>query len=395
MKKTIPLNKARVGMFVDSLGRNWMKHGFLRNSFMIYDDKTLDKLKTSQLAEIVIDTDKGLDVVSENAIESKKIDAKAQQPEAKNIKPLFPETTGADIQQAKKAYSMAADTVRVLMNDVRSGKELKPEQAESSAEQLIQSIDKCPQTLNAVTRIKSRDEYTFQHSIGVAALLAGFASESYSAAEVEEITIGGIIHDIGKINVPDSILNKPDRLTDEEFVIMKKHVTYSREILQESRNFTQMQTDIALMHHERPDGMGYPLGLKEGEISDIGYMGAIIDVYDALSTRRVYKKAWEPTQALKSMMEWGPGQFCQPMLMRFIKYLGVYPVGTWVVLKSNRVGFVLSQNEDSLRPVVQVKLSIKDRRLINEDVDLTSAQSDAIQGVVSPQAYGLDDEFTI
>ncbi len=92
--------------------------------------------------------------------------------------------------------------------------------------------------------------------------------------------------------------------------------------------------------------MGYPLGLKADEISEIGYMGAVIDVYDALSTRRVYKKAWEPSQALKSMVEWGPGQFNQDVLMHFINYLGVYPVGTWVLLESNKVGFVLSQNED-------------------------------------------------
>lgn len=391
MKKTIPLSKVRVGMHVDSLGRNWMKHNFLRNSFLIEDKETLAKIKGSQLRELVIDTARGLDVEEDNKPE-KSVEPKAVKPQ---VRPLFPETTGADIQQAQKAYSMAADTVRNLMNDARSGKQLKPEQAEKSAEQLIKSIDNSPQTLSAVTRIKSRDEYTFQHSVGVAALLAGFTKGRYSADELEEITIGGIVHDIGKIHVPDNILNKPDKLTDEEFVLMKKHVTFSREIFEECNNFTSMQTDIALQHHERPDGMGYPLGLKGDEISEIGYTGAVIDVYDALSTRRVYKKAWEPSQALKSMLEWGPGQFNQDVLMRFIKYLGVYPVGTWVLLESNRVGFVLSQNEDKLRPVVQLKLSVKDRRLLSQDINLSAVKDDAIKSVVSPQAYGLDDDFAI
>ena len=378
-------------MYVDSVGRNWMKHDFLRNSFPIEDQKTLLKIKKSQLKKIVIDTDKGLDVEEDK----QPAEAAPSKPVKPVKKPLFPETTGADIQQAHKAYSMAAETVRNLMNDARSGKELKPEQAEQSAEQLIKSIDKSPQTLNAVTRIKTRDEYTFQHSVGVAALLAGFVRDKFSAAEVEEITIGGIVHDIGKIHVPDSILNKPDKLTDEEFVVMKKHVTFSREIFEECNNFTPMQTDITLMHHERPDGMGYPLGLQGDEISEIGYTGAVIDVYDALSTRRVYKKAWEPSQALKSMLEWGPGQFNQDVLMRFIKYLGVYPVGTWVLLESNRVGFVLSQNEDKLRPVIQLKLSVKDRRLLNQDLNLAAVKDDAIKNVVSPQAYGLDDDFEV
>lgn len=386
MKRKIPVSKARIGMYVASVGSNWMKHDFLRNSFML-DDKAMKKLKASQLKEIVIDTEKGLDIEEEK---------KPQQAVKKQevAKPLFPETTGADIQQANKAYTMAADTVRNLMNDTRSGKELKPENAESAAEQLIKSIERSPQTLNAVTRIKTRDEYTFQHSVGVSALLAGFAKGTFTRAEVEEIAIGGIVHDIGKIHVPDNILNKPDKLTDEEFVIMKKHVTYSREILEECNNFTSMQTDISLMHHERPDGKGYPLGLKDDEISEIGYMGAVIDVYDALSTRRVYKEAWEPSQALKSMLQWGPGQFNQNILMRFIKYLGVYPVGTWVSLSSNQVGFVLSQNEDKLNPVVQVRLSLKDRRLKNYDIDLSSSD-DSITAVVSPQAFGLDDDFTV
>ena len=277
MKKTIPISKVRIGMYVESLGRNWMKHNFLRNSFLIEDKETLLKIKGSKLKELAIDTDRGLDIEEDKP--EKSVQAKLVKPQDK---PLFPETTGADIQQAQKAYSMAADTVRSLMNDARSGKELKPEQAEKSAEQLIKSIDNSPQTLNAVTRIKSRDEYTFQHSVGVAALLAGFTRGRYSADELEEITIGGIVHDIGKIHVPDTILNKPDKLTDEEFVIMKKHVTYSREIFEEANNFTSMQTDIALQHHERPDGMGYPLGLKADEISEIGYTGAVIDVYAAL-----------------------------------------------------------------------------------------------------------------
>lgn len=377
-------------MYVDSVGRNWMKHDFLLNSFML-DDSALEKLKKSKLKEIVIDTDKGLDVADEKEKQPSEVVSKPDS----QVNPLFPETTGADLKQAEQAYSMAADTVRNLMNDVRSGKELKPEQAEQTAEQLIKSIDNSPQALNAVTRIKTRDEYTFQHSVGVAALLTGFCRDFYSAEQIEEITIGGIIHDIGKIHVPDNILNKPDKLTDEEFVIMKKHVTFSREILQEHNNFTRMQTDISLLHHERPDGKGYPLGLKEDEISEIGAIGAIIDVYDALSTRRVYKKAWEPTEALRSMLKWGPGQFNQPLLMRFIKYLGVYPVGTWVLLESGRAGFVLHENENSLRPVVQLKVEVKTRRLINEEIDLSAVDNDAIKESFSPIKFGLDDELAI
>ncbi len=382
-------------MYISSLGKGWLEHGFMRSSFKITDEKTLKKIQSGKSLQLEIDTDKGVDVEvvkAETPLPDSPPPAAAQ-PQ----KPLFPETTGADVRQAKQAFAMASKVIGDLMNDVRSGKSLDVKKARDPAEQLIRSIDKSPHTLTAVTRIKSRDEYTFQHSVGVATLLTSFArsADCYSDDELEEIAIGGIIHDIGKVNVPDNILNKPDKLTDEEFVIMRQHVTYSREILAENEGFTQMQLDIALMHHERPDGKGYPLNLKADEISDIGAMGAIIDVYDALSTRRVYKEAWEPTLALKKMLEWGEGQFHQMWLMKFIRHLGVYPVGTWVMLESGRVGFVLSINENKLRPVVQIKLDSRKRRFLHEQLDLSKDDNDYIVQTVSPQKFGLDDDFVI
>jgi len=379
-------------MYVDSLGKDWMKHNFLRNSFLIKDEAVLQKLKSSKLKQVVIDTEKGLDVQQDKPEQPADVSQKR-----KEEKPLYPKTSATDIKQAKKAFKMASKVVCDLMKDVRSGKALNKEKARDSAEQIIKSIDSSPHTLTAVTRIKTRDEYTFQHSVGVATLLAGFARHmgDYSDDQIEEITVGGIIHDIGKVNTPDHILNKPDKLTDEEFVIMREHVTHSRDILQENGGFTQMQLDISLMHHEKPNGKGYPLGLKADEISEIGAMAAIIDVYDALSTKRVYKEAWEPSHALKSMVEWGEGAFNQPLLMQFISYLGVYPVGTWVMLESGKIGFVLSLNEDKLRPVVQIKLDLKSRRLLNDQVDLSKNKSESIQAVASPSQYGLDEDFTI
>jgi len=395
MKKKIPIEKTVVGMYVDSLGKDWMKHNFLRNSFLIKDDTVLQKLKSSKLKQVVIDTDKGLDLKDEKTAEPAEQVEDTQN--KKTEKPLFPTTSAADIKQAKKAFKVASKVVCDLMKDVRSGKALNKEKARDSAEQIIKSIDSSPHTLTAVTRIKTRDEYTFQHSVGVATLLAGFARHmgDFSDDQIEAITVGGIIHDIGKVNTPDHILNKPDKLTDEEFVIMREHVTHSRDILQENGGFTQMQLDISLMHHEKPNGKGYPLGLKADEISEIGAMAAIIDVYDALSTKRVYKEAWEPSHALKSMVEWGEGAFNQPLLMQFISYLGVYPVGTWVMLESGKIGFVLSLNEDKLRPVVQVKLDLKSRRLLNDELDLSKNRSESIQAVASPSQYGLDEDFSI
>ena len=397
MKQSIAIDDVKVGMYVHSLGKNWLKHDFVLSHFLIDDNETLKKLKNSKLKTVVIDTEKSLDIGNLPSAKASKSEEKADNQKitstSKNSEPLFPVTTGADIQLAKKACLMAAETVRSLMNDSRAGKALKLESAETAAESILKSIDRNPHALNAITRLKSRDDYTLQHSVSVSALLAGFARGRYGQEEVEEITIGGLVHDIGKINVPDQILNKPDRLTDNEFVIMKQHVLHSRELLNEA-NFTEKQIDIALMHHERPDGKGYPFGLGDGEISEIGYSAAVIDVYDALSSKRVYKKAWEPSQALKHMVKWGSDQFNMPTLVSFINYVGVYPVGTWVALSNNCVGFVIAQSEDKLNPVVRLKLSLRDRRTLDHDIDLSSSD-EVISAVVSAKTFGLDDDFDV
>jgi len=391
MKKKITTSQIIKGMYIHSLGSSWLNHDFTSNQFLVENNDTLKKLKVSKLKTVTIDTNKGVDVPEEEPRPS----VSPVKP-TNIVKPLFPETTAADISAAKKTYNTASVAIKNLMNDARAGKELKPEDAHETAENIITAIDRNPHAMNAATRIKTRDEYTFQHSIGVTTLLTGFAEScGYDLKEKEEVAIGGIMHDIGKIHIPDSILNKPDKLTNEEFITMKKHVTFSREIFEEDNNFSRIETDIALFHHERPDGKGYPLGFKDDEIPEIGYMGAIVDVYDALSTKRVYKEAWEPSIALKNMVNWGPGQFNISLLQRFIKYLGVYPVGTWIKLESGLVGFILSQTEDLLEPVVQVKLNTKNHHLLNKTYDLRKHKNDKIKAVISPASLGLDDDFAI
>jgi len=378
MKKKIPISQVRVGMTVSPVSEEW--------HLTIATPDILQRVQESKLEEVLVE-------VTSKADSSEKPESDANPSPAKKGRkthPFFVEGASKAVADAKKTYRVATATIRSLMDDVRSGKSFNMRKAEDVAEQIIKSIDSNPMALNVVTRIKSRDEYTFQHSIGVAALLSGFTAETHSRADVEEFTVGGIIHDIGKIMTPDSVLNKPGKLTEDEFEIMKRHVIHSREILEEAGGFTKRQADIALQHHERPDGKGYPLGLHVEKLSAIGKTSAIIDVYDALSTRRVYKEAWEPTQALQSMVKWGPGQLDQDILKEFIKYLGVYPIGTWVLLESNRVGFVASQTMDLLHPIIHTKLDIKTRRLICQDVNLLD-RNDRIVKVVSPFDYGLSE----
>ena len=179
--------------------------------------------------------------------------------------------------------------------------------------------------------------------------LTGFDRESiYSAA------IGGLLHDIGKAKIDDKILKKPGRLTSQEFEIMKTHVEEGRKILDKIENIPEIAKHIAYEHHERYDGSGYPAGLKGDKISKIGRMVAICDVYDALSSVRVYHNALIPHEALRKIFEWSDFQFDKVLVEKFVHMMGIYPVGTLVMLESGFVSVVLQQNGDSLlKPVIR------------------------------------------
>jgi putative nucleotidyltransferase with HDIG domain len=274
------------------------------------------------------------------------------------------------------------------MEDVRLGKQVEMEALNPLAERTVQSAIRNPHALTGVSRIKTKDEYTFMHCVSVAGLMITFAREQgLSEEQIQQVAIGGLVHDIGKIMVPDEV----GRLDPEEFEIMRGHVTHSAEILQECVGISQTAVDVALLHHQRMDGTGYPLGLKGEEIGLIGRMSAIVDVYDALTSVRVYKDAWEPTHSLKKMLEWSPDHFSKELVQHFVRCLGIYPVGSLVELESGRVGIVLDQGEDLLRPRLRVIYHAKRRRYEKvQDLDTARLANDRVVGAVSPADYGLD-----
>ena len=219
------------------------------------------------------------------------------------------------------------------------------------------------------------------HCVSVAGLMTAFAVEMGLDAEtIQQVAIGGMVHDIGKTLVPDKILNKPGKLDDDEFVVMKHHVNFSDQLLKEHTGLSQVARDVTLLHHERMDGTGYPQGLKGDEISLIGQMSAIVDVYDALTSVRVYKDAWEPSVTLKKLMEWSPAHFNPKLVQNFIKCLGIYPVGSLVELNSGRVGVVMEQGKDILRPLLRVIYNTRLNGYIKViELDLAKEYSDRIK----------------
>jgi len=399
MIKKIPTADLKVGMYIHDLDCGWMNHPFVVNQFKITKDASIEKIVKAGIKNLYIDTDKGLDLkdgMTEKEVKKdldKKITGEiAEQPTLKKKVSLEQEK-----RNAVKVFSEAQELIQNVMGDARLGKQIELESVEPVVEKVTSSVLRNQDAMLSLCRIKQKDQYTFQHSVSVCAMMTTFSRAlDWDAETIKQVSVGALLHDIGKMMVPPEVLNKPGRLNDEEFKQMQCHVVYSRSILEKTPGITQIAIDTAAQHHERKDGSGYPLGLKGDEISLVGKNCAIVDVYDALTSVRCYKDGWQPTATLKKMLEWSDFHFERDLLQQFIRCIGIYPVGTVVRLDSGLIAIVMEQGEeDLLRPTVRVIYNSKKQRYTKPtDVDLARAAkthgSDHIVAAADPEKYGID-----
>jgi HD-GYP domain-containing protein (c-di-GMP phosphodiesterase class II) len=263
---------------------------------------------------------------------------------------------------------------------------------------LVGSIVRNPDALTWMTQLKSKDAYTAEHSLNVCILTLTFARHlGMDEVTMKEIGLGGFMHDIGKLRVPLDILNKPGKLTEGEFELMKKHPTYGRDLLNRSGGVPSSTIDIAFSHHERAVGQGYPRGIQGEAISRFARIVAIVDVYDAISSDRIYHRGLSPQDSMKRLYEWRNGSLDGELVEQFIQALGVYPLGSVVELNSGELAIVLSTDPKSrLQPKVLIATNAeKQLALPHRIVDLTTETRRvggglAIRRVARPGDYDFD-----
>lgn len=394
MIKKIATSQLQVGMFISNLDASCLEHNFINTRFAVKNSDIISKVINTGIKNVYIDTTKGLDID-----EAQTADEVNQQLDKEKLKVAENNSTleqqvsvKEEIERARGIYKEAHNIMHDLMEDIRLGKQVEVERVQPISEQLVESVFRNKDALISLSRIKDKDHYTFMHSVSVAGLMITFArAMNYPMDLIKEISIGGMLHDVGKMMTPDNVLNKPGKLTDDEFKVMKHHVVYSRELLEGKPGITQAALDVAALHHERIDGTGYPFGLKGDEISEVGQMSTIVDVYDALTSVRVYKSAWEPNVALKKLLEWSDNHFNPALVKHFIRCLGIYPIGTLVELDSGNVAIVIEQGEtDLLNPRVRIIYNIRKKGVVPvTELDLAKTD-DHITKSVSPQTYQID-----
>jgi putative nucleotidyltransferase with HDIG domain len=390
-------------MYVHDLNLDWLDHPFLLNRFALEDPDQLRRIRALGVDEIEIDTELGRDAprapsAAEVAAELKPaLDAAARQrPPAFRSTPLSEERA-----RARRLQREAARVAARIMEDVRLGQQVELDPARALIRQTVDSIVRNQDALIGLNRIRSVDHYTFEHSINVSVLMIAFARALGFEPEVlQQIGLGALLHDVGKSQVPDRILNKPGRLTDAEFAVIRRHVVDGHAILARIPGMPSAALDVVVEHHERMDGTGYPERKSGQGITRFGQMAAIVDVYDALTTERVYHGAIPPYEALRKLLEWSPHHFDRTLVQQFIRCVGIYPIGTLVRLESQRLAVVVETGRaELLKPVVRVVYDIgARRRLTPQDLDLAAPRvygKDRILNAEDPAKWGLRPEYML
>lgn len=365
MLKRIHVQHLSLGMHIDGFCAPWMEHPFWRNHFVLSDPQDLERVRASNVQEVWIDTSKGLDVAPgpEQAATPAEADPAPALPEPPPAPSRDTRPTPCAIEYARAAeiISKSRQAMADIFQDARLGKTVNTELAQQLVQEISDSIIRNPDAMVSLARLKTADNYTYMHSVAVCGLMVALALQLQLNEEQTRCAgMGGLLHDLGKAAMPMDVLNKPGKLTDAEFNIIKAHPVEGHKMLQSNPSVDAMVLDIVLHHHEKSDGSGYPDGLKGEEISLLARMGAICDVYDAITSDRPYKKGWDPSEALRQMAGWTSGHLDGKMFQAFVKSRGIYPTGSLVRLTSGRIGVVTGQNEGALlKPLVNVFFSTK------------------------------------
>jgi HD-GYP domain-containing protein (c-di-GMP phosphodiesterase class II) len=398
MLKKVASSQLRVGMYIHDLDCGWMEHPFVRNRFAITSEDEIQKIVACGIRSVTIDCTRGLDVADAPTVAEADAATEAEVAAiaARPVTPLRT-TLVEEFDRAVAIRRQAAGLVRTVMQDARLGKAIEMDKVAPVVENITASILRNASALLGLSVIKNKDDYTFLHSVSVCTLLVAFCrSRKMDADTIYQAGIGGLLHDTGKALVPDEILNKPGRLTDEEFDIVRRHPKDGYDILCRTSGIGAIPLDITLHHHERRDGTGYPDRQGGQDISELAQMAAIVDVYDAITADRCYHKGMPAAEALRKMYEWSKFHFNPALTQEFMRCVGIYPVGTLVLLESGRLGVVVEPHETSLlMPKVNVFYSTKSQTYIKpETVDLARGLGfggcDKILRHESPEKWQVD-----
>jgi HD-GYP domain-containing protein (c-di-GMP phosphodiesterase class II) len=384
-QQQISILEGAPGMFVDALVT---EKGVVRLSqpLVIENRDQLNGFAGKGVIGIIINKNKGVspETIAQNA---------AQDQAAREF------AYYKELEQAKAIHTEAVNMATHTLKSVRSGGDFQYRSIRDLCEKLAGSIVRNADAMVSLTQIKGEGEYHPNHSVNVSVLMSSMASDmGYKGESLIEVTLGGYLHDLGMMRVPETIINKPGKLTDGEYAIIKRHPEFSLDMLNTKAGVPDLSKKIAIQHHERFNGKGYPLGHGGNRLHEMAYVAAVADTFDAMTTDRAYKEAWTPQKALATIFQGCDAEFSRKTVELFTRHLGIFPVGSFVRLVNGEMGVVVRVGKGRLlTPKVLILFDKKGEKLAKPiEIDLYEKQSSPDKDVykievsLSPKVYHVN-----
>ncbi len=393
-----------LGMYVTRLDRPWLETPYLLQGFVVKTQEDIKELE-KYCKYVYVDVDLS-EVVEDNSFErEKKFSASDEEKQyLTSIKPIrYVEVTALDeeLRTARDNHNTLVSFAEDIMGDIANNKKLSLPVLQSAINPMVDSITRNPDAFSWLTRMKRKDDYTYNHSVSTSIWAVAFGRHlGLPKEDLQSLAMGALLFDVGKMRLPEKLINNSNRYNQYEFKLVKQHVQHSVDIVRSIGGISEDVVSMVQTHHERHNGSGYPVGIKGNSIPIFGRIAGIVDCYDAIISERPFAYAISPHNAIKKLYEWRNIDFQAELVEQFIQVVGIYPVGTVVELSDGRVGVVFAQNRVwRLRP--QIMLLLDENKEAYSDFDIINLMTvvkDAagnsldIARSVEPGMYGIDPE---
>jgi len=355
----------KIGMYMSFPDRPWLETPFLFQGLILDSEKLISQVQ-AECRFIYVDRAKSF--VKE---EPKKA---TTPPPIKSNTPPIKAPMESEFTNAYNSHSEAKNEIESALKKMAAGEGINVTRIRGSVKSCVKSIMINPNAMLWLGKLRNKDNYIAEHCLNVGILAIAFGRHlGLSPAELETLGMCGMLHDVGKLQVDQKILDKPSSLTEEEFTVIKDHCRIGKEILSQDSNMPKVVIDAAYGHHERADGTGYPRGVKADSLHAYTRIISIVDTYDAITTNRCYDKSRPATEAMKILFSCRSTQFEPNLVEKFIECLGIYPIGSLVELRSGEGAVVIDSNKNSrLKPRVTIVLDEKKHFRVPLIIDTSS-----------------------
>jgi HD-GYP domain-containing protein (c-di-GMP phosphodiesterase class II) len=376
MIRKLTIDQLLPGMYVVDLHKRWLDHSLWIKRFAVSDEAHIWKLKEEGITEVSIDTAKGIDLPPSPIARINEVERRIKS--LAEIKAEAPRqvSLGEERRRATRLLGEASGTVSQLMLVARAGQHVDAAYLEPIIGKMMESVIRNPDALVPLARLKRQEAYASEHAVATAALIIAFGrQQGMPEPEIEKLALGTMVKDIGQSALDSRLITKPGMLSKAEYSIVQSHVEEGLAVLEATSRLAETSVAVVLEHHERYNGCGYPYRMAGDEISVAGRMAAIVDTYDAMTSARPYRAAMAPSHALRQLYDEGGTQYDPTLVAAFIKTVGIYPVGTLVLLESGHLAVVEQLHPDNmLTPIVRVIYHTGRRQYLTEPAEVDLAR---------------------